>query len=77
MIYMRITLSEGQLFDLARKRARPAIRIERFYGRNFPLSKEMAIKLAEFRKCLRSTREYAKLTQAKSGEAASLTLQNE
>jgi hypothetical protein len=44
---MRIILSEGQvnIFDLAKNAGTLVDRIERFYARNLPLSKELAINL--------------------------------
>jgi hypothetical protein len=47
---MRIILSEGQvnIFSLANNASTSVDRIERFYGRNLPLSKQMAINLSEF-----------------------------
>jgi hypothetical protein len=56
----------------------PVDQIERFNARNLPLSKEMAI---NFQSCgsvsRRSTQEYAKLTEAASDGAPSLTSKNE
>jgi hypothetical protein len=47
---MRIILSEGQvnIFNLAKNAGTSVDQIERFYARNLPLSKEMAINLQSF-----------------------------
>ena len=49
-ICMRIILSEGQvnIFNLAKNAGTSVDQIERFYARNLPLSKEMAINLQSF-----------------------------
>ena len=49
-ICMRIILSEGQvnIFNLAKHAGTSVDQIERFYARNLPLSKEMAINLQSF-----------------------------
>jgi hypothetical protein len=49
-ISMRIILSEGQvnIFNLAKNAGTSVDQIERFYARNLPLSKEMAINLQSF-----------------------------
>ena len=47
---MRIILSEGQvnIFNLAKNAGTSVDQIERFYARNLPLSREMAINLQSF-----------------------------
>src|ERR1700748_3437911 len=47
---MRIILSEGQvnIFNLAKNAGTSVDQIERFYARNLPLLKEMAINLQSF-----------------------------
>ncbi len=47
---MRIILSEGQvnIFNLAKNGGTSVDQIERFYARNLPRSKEMAINLQSF-----------------------------
>ena len=49
-IRKRIILSEGQvnIFNLAKNAGTSVDQIERFYARNLPLSKEMAINLQSF-----------------------------
>jgi hypothetical protein len=49
-ICMRIILSEGQvnIFNLAKNAGTSVDQIERFYARNLPLSKEMAVNLQSF-----------------------------
>jgi hypothetical protein len=49
-ICTRIILSEGQvnIFNLAKNAGTSVDQIERFYARNLPLSKEMAINLQSF-----------------------------
>ncbi len=49
-ICMRIILSKGQvnIFNLAKNAGTSVDQIERFYARNLPLSKEMAINLQSF-----------------------------
>jgi hypothetical protein len=49
-ICMRIILSKGQvnIFNLAKNAGTSVDQIERFYARNLPLSKEMAINLQTF-----------------------------
>jgi hypothetical protein len=49
-ICMRIILSEGQvnIFNLAKNAGTSVDQIERFYARNLPLSKELAINLQSF-----------------------------
>ena len=49
-ICMRIIFSEGQvnIFNLAKNAGTSVDQIERFYARNLPLSKEMAINLQSF-----------------------------
>src|ERR1019366_9486879 len=49
-ICMRIILSEGQvnIFNLAKNAGTSVDQIERFYARNLPPSKEMAINLQSF-----------------------------
>jgi hypothetical protein len=50
-ICMRIILSEGKvnIFNLAKNAGTSVDLIERFYARNLPLSREMAINLQSFR----------------------------
>jgi hypothetical protein len=47
---MRIILSEGKIdiFNLAKNAGTSVDQIERFYARNLPLSREMAINLQSF-----------------------------
>jgi hypothetical protein len=47
---MRITLSGGKvnIFNLAKNAGTSVDQIERFYARNLPLSREMAINLQSF-----------------------------
>ena len=47
---MRIILSKGRvnIFNLAKNAGTSVDQIERFYARNLPLSKEMAINLQSF-----------------------------
>jgi hypothetical protein len=49
-ICMRIILSEGKvnIFNLAKNAGTSVDQIERFYARNLPLSREMAINLQSF-----------------------------
>ncbi len=49
-ICMRLILSQGQvnIFNLAKNAGTSVDQIERFYARNLPLSKEMAINLQSF-----------------------------
>jgi hypothetical protein len=49
-ICMRLILSQGQvnMFNLAKNAGTSVDQIERFYARNLPLSKEMAINLQSF-----------------------------
>ena len=49
-ICMRIILSQGQvnIFNLAKNAGTSVDQIERFYARNLPLSREMAINLQSF-----------------------------
>jgi hypothetical protein len=47
---MRLILSQGQvnIFNLAKNAGTSVNQIERFYARNLPLSKEIAINLQSF-----------------------------
>ena len=49
-ICMRLILSQGQvnIFNLAKNAGTSVNQIERFYARNLPLSKEIAINLQSF-----------------------------
>jgi hypothetical protein len=49
-ICMRLILSQGQvnIFNLAKNAGTSVDQIERFYARNLPLSREMAINLQSF-----------------------------
>ena len=49
-ICMRLILSEGKvnIFNLAKNAGTSVDQIERFYARNLPLSREMAINLQSF-----------------------------
>jgi hypothetical protein len=71
-------LSEGQvnIFNLAENASASVDQIERFFARNLPLSKEMAMEFREWIKTM-FYEEYAKLTQAPSDEAKTLTSENE